>query len=127
MYNYQVFKQLAIVVSLFEYQCPHVIGVARKPGFVVSAQVRQKPGCTATYDGQKLDISDFRLAGGGGRSCTIYAADQHFCFRICKTPGFFVTRLILRAMILRFLLFRHLGDIAANVGWALQSDDTDFI
>ena len=30
----------------------------RKPVFVVSDQVRHKPGCTATQDGYKLEISD---------------------------------------------------------------------
>ena len=32
--------------------------VVRKPVFGVSDQVRHRPGCTATEDDQKLEISD---------------------------------------------------------------------
>ena len=43
----------------------------RKPVFEVSCQVRHKPGCTATEDGQRLEISDL---GSYERDCTIYVA-----------------------------------------------------
>ena len=33
-------------------------GAARKPVFGVSNQVRHKPDCTATEDGQRLEISN---------------------------------------------------------------------
>ena len=35
----------------------------RKPVFGVSDQVRYKPGCTATEDGQRLEISDLGSRG----------------------------------------------------------------
>ena len=37
--------------------------VARKPVLGVSDQVRHKPGCTATEDGEKLEISDIGSRG----------------------------------------------------------------
>ena len=37
--------------------------VLRKPVFGVSDQVRHKPGCTATEDGEKLEISDLGSRG----------------------------------------------------------------
>ena len=37
--------------------------VLRKPVFGVSDQVRHKPGCTATEDGQRLEISDIGSRG----------------------------------------------------------------
>ena len=37
--------------------------VVRKQVFGVSDQVRQKPGCTATEDGQRLEISDLDRRG----------------------------------------------------------------
>ena len=37
--------------------------VVRKPVFGVSDQVRHKPGCTATEDGQRLEISDLGSRG----------------------------------------------------------------
>ena len=37
--------------------------VVRKPVFGVSDQVRHKPGCTATEDGQRLEISDLGNRG----------------------------------------------------------------
>ena len=36
----------------------HMSLVVRKPVFGVSDQVRHKPGCTATEDDQRLEISD---------------------------------------------------------------------
>ena len=35
----------------------------RKPVFVVSDQVRHKPGCAATEDGKKLEFSDLGSRG----------------------------------------------------------------
>ena len=37
--------------------------VVRKPVFGVSDQVRHKPGCTATKDGMRLEISDLGSRG----------------------------------------------------------------
>ena len=37
--------------------------VVRKPVFGVSDQVRHKPGCTATEDGYRLEISDLGRKG----------------------------------------------------------------
>ena len=37
--------------------------VVRKPVFGVSDQVRHKPGCTATEDGWRLEISDLGSRG----------------------------------------------------------------
>ena len=37
--------------------------VVRKPVFGVSDQVRHKPGCTATEDGMRLEISDLGSRG----------------------------------------------------------------
>ena len=37
--------------------------VVRKPVFRVSDQVRHKPGCTATEDGKRLEISDLGSRG----------------------------------------------------------------
>ena len=35
----------------------------RKPVFGVSDKVRHKPGCTATEDGQRLEILDMGTSG----------------------------------------------------------------
>ena len=37
--------------------------IARKPVFAVSDQVRHKPGCKATVDGQRLENSDLESRG----------------------------------------------------------------
>ena len=37
--------------------------VVTKPVFGVSDQVRYKPGCAATEDGQKLEISELGIRG----------------------------------------------------------------
>ena len=37
--------------------------VVRKPVFGVSDQARNKPGCTTTEDGLRLEISDFGSKG----------------------------------------------------------------
>ena len=41
----------------------HLSLVVRKPVFEVSDQVPHKPGCTATEDGQRLEISDLGSRG----------------------------------------------------------------
>ena len=41
----------------------HMSLVVRKPVFGFSDQVRHKPGCTATEDGQRLNISDLGRRG----------------------------------------------------------------
>ena len=41
----------------------HMSHVARKPVFGFSDQVRQKQGCTATEDDQRLEISDLGSRG----------------------------------------------------------------
>ena len=51
----------------------------RKPVFGDSDQVRDQPGCTATEDVERHEISDL--------------ADMRLCFRICKNPVFLITRL----------------------------------
>ena len=65
----------------------------RKPVFGISDQVRHKPGCEATENDYRLEISDKK------RDCTIRiaktkalisycAADPRLSFRICKKPVF---------------------------------------
>ena len=41
----------------------HMSLVVRKPVFGVSDQVRHKPGCTTTEDGQRLEILDLGSRG----------------------------------------------------------------
>ena len=41
----------------FSHDMDQMSLVVRKPVFGVSDQVRHKPGCTATEDGEKLEIS----------------------------------------------------------------------
>ena len=41
----------------------HMSLVVRKPVFGVFDQVRHKPGCTATEDGKRLEISDLGNRG----------------------------------------------------------------
>ena len=43
--------------------CNNMSLVVRKPVFRVFDQVRHKLGCTATEDGWRLEISDFRSRG----------------------------------------------------------------
>ena len=70
--------------------------VVRKPVFGVSDQVRHKPGCTATEDGYKLEISDLESRGiylcsenkGADQLRGYREADLRLCFRICKNPDF---------------------------------------
>ena len=75
--------------------------VVRKPVLGVSDQVRHTPGCRATEDGKKLEISDL-----GRRGIVLYPysenkgadqlrgyrgyreADLRLCFRMCKRPVF---------------------------------------
>ena len=42
---------------------PYMSLVLRKPVFGVNNQVHYKPGCTATEDGQRLEISDLESRG----------------------------------------------------------------
>ena len=69
----------------------------------VSDQVRHKPVCTATEDGQRLEISDVGSKGlyypysknkGADQLRGNREADLRLCFRICKKAGFLTTRLI---------------------------------
>ena len=65
---------------------------------MVSDQVRHKPGCTATEDGKKLEISDLDSSGivlyicsenkGADQLRGYREADLRLCFRICKKPVF---------------------------------------
>ena len=64
----------------------------RKPVFGVSDQVRHNPGCTATEDGYRLEISDLESRvillcsenKGADQIHGNHAADLCFCFCICK-------------------------------------------
>ena len=67
----------------------------RKPVFGVSDQVRYKPGCATTGDGERLEISDLGRGivlcsenKGADRLCGYRTADMRLCFRICKKPVF---------------------------------------
>ena len=65
----------------------------RKPVFGVSDQVRYKPGCTATENGQRFEISDL-LSGlyylcsenkGTDQLCGYREADRVFVFAYAKS------------------------------------------
>ena len=64
--------------------------VMRKLVFGVSDQVGHKPGCTATEDGWRLDISDLESRGivlcsenkGADQLCDYRTDDLQLCFRI---------------------------------------------
>ena len=64
-----------------------------KTNVLVSDLVRHKLGCTATEDGERLEISDFESRGivlcsenkGADQPHGYREADLHLCFRICKT------------------------------------------
>ena len=69
----------------------------RKPVFGVSDQVLHKPGCTATEDGWRLEISYLGRRGlyypfseniGADQLRGYREADLRLCFRICKKPVF---------------------------------------
>ena len=69
----------------------------RKPVFGGSDQVRHKPGCTATEDSQRLEISVYIEEGlyypysedkGADQLRGYREADLRLCFRICKKPVF---------------------------------------
>ena len=71
--------------------------VVRKQVFGVSDQVRLKPGCSTTEDGQGLEISDLRSRGiyypssenkGADQPCGYRQAGLHLRFHICKNPVF---------------------------------------
>ena len=54
----------------------HQNRVTRNPVFGVTDQVRHKPGCTATEDGQRLEFSDLGSRGIAQLICA-------FAYRIC--------------------------------------------
>ena len=68
----------------------------RKPVFGVSVQVQNKPGCTATENGKKLEILDLESRRivlcsekkGADQLCNYCTADLHLCFCICKKQVF---------------------------------------
>ena len=71
--------------------------VVRKTVFGISDQVRHKPGCTATEDDKKLEISDLESRGivypcrenkGADQLRGYREADLRLCFRTCKKPVF---------------------------------------
>ena len=71
--------------------------VMRKLVFWVSDQVRHKPDCTATEDGERLEIVEglyYRCSEnkGADQLCGYHKADLRLCFRICKKP-FLLARL----------------------------------
>ena len=55
----------------------------RKPVFGVSNQVRHKPGCVATEDGQRLENLDLGSRG----SSTIYVKLPTSIFSECRTKA----------------------------------------
>ena len=57
------FDDLNLKISLILAILIHMSLVVRKPVFGVSDQVRHKPGCTATEDGYRLEISDLGSRG----------------------------------------------------------------
>ena len=66
---FRVIVFMDIFVAFYFHRPKKLIGlqclslVVRKPVFGVSDQVRYKPGCTATEDGRKLEISDIGRRG----------------------------------------------------------------
>ena len=70
-----------------------------KTNILVSDLVRHKPGCTATEDGLRLEISDLESRGivlsnlcsenkGADQLHGYREADLRLCFRICQTLVF---------------------------------------
>ena len=68
-----------------------------KTNVLVSDLVRHKPGCTATKDGQRLEISDLESRGlyylcsenkGADQLRGYREADLRLCFHICKSLVF---------------------------------------
>ena len=60
MFNLNLHKYMYNILCYFWH---HLSLVLRKPVFRVSDQVRHKPGCTATEDGWRLEISDLESKG----------------------------------------------------------------
>ena len=67
----------------------------RKPVSGVSDQIRHKPGCTTTDDGQRLEILEeeglYYLCSenkGADQLRGYHEADLCLCFRICKRQVF---------------------------------------
>ena len=65
----------------------------RKPVFGVSDQVLDKPGCTTTEDGKRLEILDLRSRPcsenkGADQLRGYREADLRLCFCICNKPVF---------------------------------------
>ena len=61
-------QQALIMCHMHISKCISVVHIhlsrkARKPVFRVSEQIRHKPGCTATEDGQRLEIPDLGRRG----------------------------------------------------------------
>ena len=69
--------------------------VLRKPVFAVSDQVRHKLYCTATKDGQRLEISDI---GSGGIVLSVYqllhSLSASLFSQLQKKNSYLITRLI---------------------------------
>ena len=65
MYYLLLFLLLGIIARLTRWttKVTHMSLVPRKPVFGVSDQVPHKPGCTATEDGYRLEISDLGRRG----------------------------------------------------------------
>ena len=63
-----------------------------KTNVLVSDVVRHKPGCTATEDGERLEISDLERRGSENKGADqlhgYSEADLRLCVRICKTLVF---------------------------------------
>ena len=89
--NLNIYKHF----NLLQLKTKHDMSlVVRKPVFGVSDQDRHKPGCTATEDGLRLEISYLGRRGivlsvhrknkGADQLRGYCEADLCFCFRICK-------------------------------------------
>ena len=92
--------------------------VVRKPVFRVSDQVRHKPGCTATEDGWRLEISDL---GSRGIDCTI---------RVAKTKAlisFAVTAKLIWVFVFAYAKsrFSHNEAQVMTRNWSNQNSNPD--
>ena len=101
--------------------------VTTKPVLRVSDQFQYKPGCTATEDGDKLEI--LALIGSRGISCSenkgadhllgYRTADLHLCFRIkSKAKSKFSHNTAeIKITVLSYLLFLSAGTEQTLMGF----------
>ena len=84
--------------------------IERKPVFGVSNQVRHKLGCTATEDGQRLEIFGFRKQ----RDCTIYVAKTKAMISCVVTAPLFLHMQKTGFLMIRLIYNRVLGIFSFN-------------